>query len=371
MRIAYILTSLATGGAERQVLALAQRMQAYGHGVVILVLRPQCASQCPTQLDVLHLDLSSDPVSAVRAYRRAMQILKAFRPHIVHSHNFHGNLLARLLKLAIPALPVLSTMHNIYEGGRMRMLAYRLTDPLSIGSVAVCSAIADRYVAVGVIPLRKCRVIANGIDASEFAPDAERRVKLRAKLSAGERFLWLAAGRVTPAKDYPNLLRAFAQVRAYAPHAELWIAGEGQGRYMADMQAISTKLGTDASVRWLGLRRDMPALLDAADGFTLSSAWEGMPLVIGEAMAMQKTIVATHVGGVREMVGDCGTLVNAGDSAALAQAMIAAMQTPVALREQRGCEARLRILQKFDANAKADSWSRLYEECIASNPRNT
>lgn len=371
MRIAYILTSLATGGAERQVLALAQRMQVHGHSVLIVVLRPQCTSQCPTHLDVMHLDLFKNPVSAVRAYRRALEILQAFRPHIVHSHNFHGNLLARLLKLAIPSLPVLSTMHNTYEGGRMRMLTYRLTDPLSIGSVAVCNAIADRYVAESVIPLRKCRVIPNGIDASEFAPDAERRAELRAKLSAVDRFIWLAAGRVTPAKDYPNLLRAFAQVRAHAPHAELWIAGEGQGSYMAYVQAISAELGTHTSVRWLGLQRDMPALLDAADGFALSSAWEGMPLVIGEAMAMQKTIVATDVGGVREMVGDCGMLVNAGDSPALAQAMIAVMQSPVALREQRGREARFRILQEFDANANADLWARLYEECIASNPRDT
>ena len=59
-------------------------------------------------------------------------------------------------------------------------------------------------------------------------------------------------------------------------------------------------------VRWLGLRRDMPALLDAAEAFVLASAWEGMPLVIGEAMAMEKPVVATDVGGVREMVGDAG-----------------------------------------------------------------
>ena len=58
------------------------------------------------------------------------------------------------------------------------------------------------------------------------------------------------------------------------------------------------------SVRWLGLRRDMPALLDAADAFVSGSAWEGMPLAVGEAMAMAKPVVATDVGGVRELVGE-------------------------------------------------------------------
>ena len=67
-------------------------------------------------------------------------------------------------------------------------------------------------------------------------------------------------------------------------------------------------------MRWLGLRRDMPALLDAADGFVSGSAWEGMPLAVGEAMVMEKPIVATDVGGVRELVGDAGAIVEAKDS---------------------------------------------------------
>jgi glycosyltransferase involved in cell wall biosynthesis len=70
-------------------------------------------------------------------------------------------------------------------------------------------------------------------------------------------------------------------------------------------------MGLNGALRWLGLRRDVPALLDDADAFVLSSAWEGMPLAIGEAMAMamDKPVVATNVGGPRERVGDCGVLV--------------------------------------------------------------
>ena len=71
----------------------------------------------------------------------------------------------------------------------------------------------------------------------------------------------------------------------------------------------------------------MPALLDAADGFVLASAWEGMPLAVGEAMAMEKPVVATDVGGVRELVGDAGVIVPAKDPEALAKAMLALMRT--------------------------------------------
>ncbi len=99
---------------------------------------------------------------------------------------------------------------------------------------------------------------------------------------------------------------------------------------------LSAQLDLGDSVRWLGLRRDMPALLDAADGFVSASAWEGMPLAVGEAMAMEKPVVATDVGGVRELVGDAGVLVPARDSEALAEAMMATMQRSGEEREQTG-----------------------------------
>ena len=108
------------------------------------------------------------------------------------------------------------------------------------------------------------------------------------------------------------------------------------------------------------MRRDIPALLDAADGFVLSSAWEGMPLVVGEAMAMAKPVVATDVGGVRELVGDSGAKVPAKDSNALGEAMLAMMRRPAAARAELGRKARERILNCFGMDAKADEWEALY-----------
>jgi len=108
------------------------------------------------------------------------------------------------------------------------------------------------------------------------------------------------------------------------------------------------------------VRRDIPALLDAADGFVLSSAWEGMPLVVGEAMAMAKPVVATDVGGVRELVGDSGAKVSAKDSNALGEAMLAMMRRPAAARAELGRKARERILNCFGMDAKAHEWEALY-----------
>jgi len=196
-------------------------------------------------------------------------------------------------------------------------------------------------------------------------PNPERRERVRAQMGLQNEFVWLAAGRIQPAKDYPNLLRAFSVVRQATPAALLWIAGEAASPEAEAVQALAAKLGLGASVRWLGLRRDMPALLDAADGFVLASAWEGMPLAVGEAMAMEKSVVATDVGGVRELTGECGALVPAKSPESLAKAMLDLMGSTPETRRAFGRAARERIQNYFSMDAKADEWEALYRAELA------
>ena len=89
-------------------------------------------------------------------------------------------------------------------------------------------AIAEHYIRIGAVPARKCSVIHNGIDLDQFSPDAGERSRLRERFHVGDSFVWLAAGRISRAKDYPNLLRAFAAVCAAEARTQLWIAGEAQ-----------------------------------------------------------------------------------------------------------------------------------------------
>jgi len=364
MRIAYVLTSLGVGGAERQVVALADRMAARGHAVALVVLLPRQAEEWPTALETVRLNMSKRPGSFLAGLMKGRRFLRVFRPDLLHSHTFPANMAARLLHLVSPAPPVISTVHNVYEGAWPRMAAYRLTDPLSLRTVAVSRAAADRYVRLKAVPPQKCSVLTNGIDTAEFGANPERRARLRAELDPGDEFIWLAAGRITPAKDYPNLLRAFSRVYAANPAARLWIAGETVGPEFAVVQKLAAELSLQGSICWLGLRRDMPALLDLADGFVLASAWEGMPLVLGEAMAMEKPIVATDVGGVRELVGEACALAPAKSPDALAQAMLALMQTPPGVRCSLGRAARARILSSFSMEAKAGEWETLYNSVL-------
>ncbi len=363
MRILYILTSLGIGGAEKQVVALAERMAARGHVVALLVL-VHAEEEWPVKLPVMRLNLRKTPLGIVRGLSFASDFLLLFRPDIRHSHTFPANIFTRLLAWRLrsktrekaPLPVVLNTIHNVTEGGWHRMFLYRATDRFAHKTTAVSAAAAERFIRLHAVSAGKMQVLTNGIDTDEFAPDRARRKQTRAEMAAGGAFVWLAVGRLAPAKDYPNLLRAFAQVRATHPGARLWIAGEGDSAQFAGQPA--------QSVEFLGLRRDVASLLDAADGFVLSSAWEGMPLAVGEAMAMEKIVVATGVGGVRELIGDTGLIVPPHDSPALAEAMLKAMSINEMECKTMRRAARRRIQMHYSMNVKTEEWERLYEELL-------
>jgi glycosyltransferase involved in cell wall biosynthesis len=369
MRIVYVLTSLGMGGAERQVLGLADRMAARGHTVALLVLRPRVPYEWPTSHNVVHLKMRRTPLGLLVGLFQGRRFLRDFKPDVVHSHSFHANIVARLLKVVVPETIVLSTIHNVYEGGWLRMAAYRLTDFLSYRTTAVSQAAVDRFVHIEAVPQRKCIALTNGIDTAEFVPNADSRGHTRARMDVDSEFIWIAAGRVVPAKDYPNLLAAFAQVRAIKSDAQLWIAGDADFTASGRSARFVTKLrkGSPSGVHWLGLRRDLRDLLDAADAFVLSSAWEGMPLALGEAMAMEKPVVATDVGGVRELLWACGSLVPPKDPRALATAMLEVMHTSEEDRSALGRTARARIQHYFNMNDKSDEWESLYKTVCAGS----
>lgn len=363
MRIVYMLTSLGIGGAEKQVVLLAERMHARGHVVRILVLMEPADQEWRTNIVVDHLGVRKSPAYVIAGAYHAVRILGAFRPDVLHCHTLHANLFGRLLKIALPWLRVISTIHNTYEGDWRRMLAYRVTDRLCLRTFAVCQAAAHEAVRRRAVPALNCPVIHNGFDADEYMPESARRVRFREEMAADD-FVWVTVGRIVPAKDYGGLLRAFARVHQDTTPVELWIVGEGRADYGNRMRALSIELGLEKVVRWLGLRDDLAALLDAADGFVLGSAWEGMPLAIGEAMAMEKPCVVTDVGGAKEILGTCGTLVRTGDPDALAAAMLGVMAESADARLHTGRAARRRIQERFSMDAKATEWEAVYESFV-------
>jgi glycosyltransferase involved in cell wall biosynthesis len=354
------------GGAEVQVLALADRLRARGHETIIISLIPAGPLDAEAKkLGIPTHSLGMRPgIPDPRALLRLARELRAWRPDILHSHMVHANLLARLVR-PLTRVPVLiCTVHNMDEGGAIRMGAYRLTNRLADLTTIISHAAAERFVRIGAIPRDRLRVLPNGVDTSRFRPRPELRGALRKELGVGDEFLWLAVGRFEPAKDYPNLLSAFADVVAHRPRAVLALAGRGMLQEAMERKAES--LGIKGQVRFLGLRRDVPELMSAADAYVMSSAWEGLPMVLLEAASSGLPIVATDVGGNREVVvdGENGLLVPARDAAALGLAMRRAMGTSSAGLQTMGERGRARALERYSLARVVDTWETTYRELL-------
>ena len=360
MRIAYMLTSLGIGGAEKQVIALGERMAARGHQVALIVLKSAENYEWPTTLKTYRLEMKKSGPGVTCGFVRGRRLLHMLQPDLLHSHTLPANMLARMLRATGAVPQVLSTIHNIYEGGWHRTLAYRITDPFCAHTTAVSRAAADRYIQIKAVPQNKCTVIANGIDTGAFLPSLLNATDSPEEAETSMPFTWLAAGRDVAAKDFDNLIAAFQIVRSAIPNAKLRIAGKA-----ASHRTNKTNNGANG-IRWLGLCEDMPHTLAHCDAFVLSSAWEGLPLVVGEAMAMEKPVVVTDVGGVRELTGDVCTVVPPRNPQALADAMLRVMRMHEIDRRAMGKAARLRITQRFDMNAKVDEWESLYFRILST-----
>lgn len=366
MKILHIISLLGTGGVERQVFYLADGLIARGHEVRILVLRGSGEKTVfRTQAPIDFLSMDKNLLGIWRAARKAEHFIQQFQPDAIHSHMFHACIFSRLLKLLVEIPYLVCTPHtsfspmNTLDGGRLNALAYRLTDPFADLTTNVGKEATASFVRRGATPPKKIRTVYNGFASSGFGPDAEARRRIRNQLKiSDETFLWLAAGRLSAPKDYPNLLCAFREVLSVVPGSALCIAGNGE--LEAQLKKLAAEFALEDAVTFLGARDDMPALMASADGYVLSSAWEGLPMVIGEAMVSELPVVATNCGSVAELVGEAGWLVPPRNAHELAATMIEVSSTPALKRAGVGQAAQRRICNLFSLDRICQEWESIY-----------
>jgi glycosyltransferase involved in cell wall biosynthesis len=237
---------------------------------------------------------------------------------------------------------------------------YRFTDRLADATIAVCETAAVRHRAAHAVSAKRVRVIPNGVDTAQFHPYAAHRATVRNELGLGNRFTWLAVGRLMWKKDFPTLLEAFALVA----DATLLIAGDGEQR--EKLERTAEDLHIDA--RFLGSRPDIGNLMNGCDAFVMSSVIEGLPVVLLEAASIGLPCVATNVGGVPEVIvdGRTGFIVSPGEPLQLGEAMSALMKLSPAERARMGSAARKRAVTKFDWNVVVPRWESLYRELLGA-----
>ena len=331
MEIVHVVENLDRGGLERTVVDLIASQRDAGH---------ECRVICLFKLGLLARELLASGVRVdacgkrpgldLRALRRARALIRQSPDAVIHTHNAMAHYYAVLASLGLPVKCRINTRHGM--GGRTRSgrqeWLYRQSLRGTDYAVAVCEAARQRFAADGMRPRRALLSVPNGIRLERFRPaDDVARQSLVAELGlpTGSRIIG-TVGRLQPVKDHALLLRAFAKVRVQAPEAALVIVGDGPLR--AALEAQAEQAGLSDAVRFMGDRHDVPRLLTGMEVFALTSTSEGYSVALLEACASSLPIVATDVGGNREIVrhGINGRLVPSGDTAAIATALIALLR---------------------------------------------
>ncbi len=376
MRVTFVITGLGMGGAEVQACSLAAGLLRRGASVQIVPMLSVIAEH-PQLAD------GSIAVSSLGMTRgrwkpshlvRYIKTVRAYRPDIVHSHMFHANLLARIGRPFIHA-PLVCTEQNTFLipelaknnaaiRSRLRELAYRFTDPLCDLTTQVSAAGAERFVAIGATPASKMRFVPNAVDCERFRPDPALRRRIRDELGLGDVFTWIWIGRIQQQKDPWTMLQAFRVAAASATPCVLIVVGSGS--LEQEMRQLATALGVASKVHFLGMRRDVPALLNGADGYVLSSRYEGFPMVLLEAAASGLPLVVTSAGAETVVPEKSGWVVEAGDPEALAERMCALMALPPDRRRAMGEEGRNFVSSRFSLEAVLDTWESVYASLMAN-----
>ncbi len=359
--IVFLIRSMGRGGAERQLSLLARALHARGLNVAVAVFYAGGALERELHdAGVQVYDLGKrGRWSNTGVVRRFMRFVRQRQPRVVHSYMPTQNVMALLLK------PWLARQGCILACGiriaSLDMWRYGLVAGVVGAMQGRLLSRADRVISNSVQALRELggRVpsgcgfaIPNGVEHERFTFFPDKRSKQRSVWGKGEGDVLLGVvGRLDPQKNHRLLLDALRRVGDDMPDVCVVFIGDGLAEYRQAVQAHADALGLASRVLWAGASDDLAAVYSALDFVCLSSVAEGFPNVIAEAMCAGLPCVATDVGDVADLMGDCGWTVPAGDARALADALLLAYRGLPGWDRER---PRTRMIRHFSVDALAD-----------------
>jgi glycosyltransferase involved in cell wall biosynthesis len=361
MRIAHISTQRGWGGGEQQASLLVEGLARRGHEPLILARQDGEFAKRMAAAGMTSATFAGGGRSLWAMWQIRRQ-LALWQPDAVHFHDPHALSGAGLACCRLP-IPVRIASRKVSFPIRSGWRYTRFADRV----ICVSQAVRQSCLASG-MPAERLRVVYDGVDpALALSGDRDRG---RASLGASPSDLvLLSIGSLTETKGHSYLLAALPAVLSAHPNVRLVLAGDGPLRGTLERQAA--ELGLGGAVKFLGYRRDVPDLVQAADLFVLPSLAEGMCSTLVDVMLAGRPIVACNVGGVPEVLGagdwcaePVGRLVAPRDVSGLAGAICESLAGSADIAD-RLTRARERALQHFTADRMVEETLALYQEVLA------
>ncbi len=367
--VAYVITSLSMGGAQKVLLGLLDSDLRTGYPPLVISLLKVPGLEAAfhaLEVELIYIELNH-PWQALGNIRYALQRLKQQDVRLIYSMMHHANLFAVLLRSLLPGTtrqmgrmaqkPALvwglhdTPLKHLYTRWTHRLLLWLTCRLSSIPAaiVLVSARSRERYLQLG-YPAGSLQLVPNGVlvpaQNEEHSRLARETIRAELGLPAYSQLLG-SLTRDVPEKDIPGMLAAFAQAVDQHPALHLLLAGEGMDTTNPVLTQLIERYHLQGRVHLLGLRQDAQTLIRALDVATLSSRSEAFPLFIAEAMALGIPCVATDVGDIALLLGGHGGLVPAGDPTALANSWLAMLALTASDRATLVGAARQRVLAEF------------------------
>ena len=331
-------------------------------------------------VEIVHIDELGREISPLRdlaATIRLARLIRKERPQILHTHTAKAGTVGRVAALLAgsrrPPIVVHTFHGHVLRGyfGPVRSLAFRLLErwlaSRSTALIAVSPQVRDDLVGLGVAPRERFVVIRLGIELDErVSGEQNGRAESRRYLGiSDDRFAVGWIGRMTAVKRTDDVLVAFKQLRDSGVDAMLCMVGDGPDRVQLERRAH--ELGVMREVLFLGYQEEVASFYAAFDALVLPSSNEGTPVSAIEALAAERPVVATRVGGVPDVVrdGEDGFLVEAGETGDLADRLEQLARDPE-LRERMGRRGRERVLPRYAVDRLVEDVDELYRSLLSA-----
>lgn len=360
VEVVHLVSSLNVGGQEMVILSLVEAMDRTRFRSRVICLHERGALAPRAEAMGIPVEvIGGDGLGLVSTARRLARRLRALRPDVLHTHNPAPHQVGALARRLARVPVLIHTKHgrNFFYR-RLEQWAERVAGRWSDLVVPVSRDAADVARADDRVPAARIRVIHNGVTLGA-APSRPRR-------GGASRAVHVA--RLNRIKDQTTLLRAVRLVADRRPTFRLDIVGDGP--LGTPLREESHRLGLDNVVTFHGMQDDVQPFLEGADLFVLSSVSEGIAITLLEAMGAALPVVATDVGGNREVVvpGLTGTLVPPADPAAMADAIVAMLDDP-ARAVSMGLAGRSRVEDEFNLARTVTAYQSAYLELLAAKGR--
>lgn len=322
--VVHLIGSLRIGGAERQLLSLAPFFDTERFRTIVCTMEPDgplTDTLRESGVDVRALNFRMRHFAS--GVRRLVKLLKQEKVDVLHMHMYHAAWYGRIAGLCAHVPVMITTDHGQELWKKPWDVAFeRYMNKHTAMRIAVSRDVADILRTRERVPEEKLLVLLNGVDVERFRPNKAERDAVRSELGFVDDIVVVGTvARLVDPKALHILIKAVALARKAVPQMKLVLIGDGPLR--GDLERCASEQGVSDIVTFAGMRSDIPAVLAAMDIFCLSSKSEGLPVSLLEAMAAERTIVSTRVGGIPEVLTDHreGLLVEPNDPDALADAL--------------------------------------------------